>query len=74
VLEKIAAAHGATARQVALRFLLRHPEVFVIPKASGAAHVEDNARAAALELSEAELASIDAAFPRGKPQRGLPMV
>ena len=74
VLQEIADDHGATARQVALRFLLRHPEVFVIPKASSIAHVAENAGAATLELSAAELARIDAAFPRGKPRRGLPMV
>jgi diketogulonate reductase-like aldo/keto reductase len=74
VLEKIAAAHGATSRQIALRFLLRHPEVFVIPKASSVGHVEENAGAAALDLSEAEAAAIDAAFPRAKPPRGLPMI
>jgi diketogulonate reductase-like aldo/keto reductase len=74
VLEKIAAAHGATSRQIALRFLLRHPEVFVIPKASSVAHVEENAGAAALDLSEAEAAAIDVAFPRAKPPRGLPMI
>jgi len=74
VLEEIAKAHRATARQVALRFLLRHPEVFVIPKASSTAHVAENAGAAALELSAAELAGIDAVFPRGKPRRGLPMI
>ncbi len=74
VLEEIAEAHQATARQVALRFLLRHPEVFAIPKASSMAHVAENAGAAALELSAAELARIDAAFPRGRPRRGLPMI
>jgi diketogulonate reductase-like aldo/keto reductase len=74
VLQEIAAARRATPRQVALRFLLRHPEVFVIPKASRVAHVEENAGAAALELSGAELAKIEAAFPRGKPRRGLPMI
>jgi diketogulonate reductase-like aldo/keto reductase len=74
VLEEIAEAHQATARQVALRFLLRHPEVFVIPKASSMAHVAENAGAATLELSAAELARIDTAFPRGRPRRGLPMI
>jgi diketogulonate reductase-like aldo/keto reductase len=73
VLGGIAAAHRATARQVALRFLLRHPEMFVIPKASTIEHVAENAGAATLELSDAELAQIDAAFPRGKP-RALPMI
>jgi diketogulonate reductase-like aldo/keto reductase len=33
VLQQIADLHGATARQVALRFLLRNPAVFAIPKA-----------------------------------------
>jgi diketogulonate reductase-like aldo/keto reductase len=74
VLEKIALAHGARARQVALRFLLRSPEVFVIPKAAGMAHVADNAAALALELSDADLAEIDAAFPLCKARRGLPMI
>src|SRR3981081_2588306 len=56
VLEEIAEAHQATARQVALRFLLRHPEVFVIPKASTILHVEENAGALKFELSDAEIA------------------
>jgi diketogulonate reductase-like aldo/keto reductase len=74
VLEEIAAAHQATPRQVALRFLLRHPDTFVIPKASTLPHVVENAAALSLELSDAELARIDAAFPRGAPPRGLPMI
>jgi diketogulonate reductase-like aldo/keto reductase len=74
VLAEIAEAHHATARQVALRFLLRNPEVFVIPKAATAAHVTENAGAAAIELNEAELAQIDTVFPRGPPRRGLPMI
>jgi diketogulonate reductase-like aldo/keto reductase len=74
VLREIAEAHGATPRQVALRFLLRYPEVLVIPKASNLAHVIDNAAAAQLRLSETDIAAIDAAFPRGKPARNLPMI
>jgi diketogulonate reductase-like aldo/keto reductase len=74
VLHEIAAAHDATARQVALRFLLRSPEVFVIPKAADLAHVAENAGAAGFELSDVEIAKIDAAFPRGRPRRGLPMI
>jgi diketogulonate reductase-like aldo/keto reductase len=73
VLHEIAAAHGATARQIALAFLLRHQEVFVIPKASSSLHVEENAGAAGCRLSDADLALIDAAFPRGRP-RGLSMI
>jgi diketogulonate reductase-like aldo/keto reductase len=74
VLNDVAAARGATARQVALAFLLREPSVFAIPKATTPAHVAENAGAAALRLTDAEVASIDAAFPRGKPRRSLPMI
>jgi diketogulonate reductase-like aldo/keto reductase len=74
VLEAIAASHGATARQVALRFLVRKPSLLAIPKASSIAHVEDNAAAGSLWLSEAELARIDAMFPLGSIPRRLPML
>ncbi|HUG91071.1 MAG TPA: aldo/keto reductase, partial [Planctomycetaceae bacterium] len=100
VLEEIAAAHGATARQVALAFLVQAGKtgtgtaeraserdeggssaepvpvlsVFAIPKAARVEHVEENAGAGELRLSEAESARIDAAFPRGKRRRELPML
>jgi diketogulonate reductase-like aldo/keto reductase len=74
VLNQIAAAYGASARQVALRFLLRHPNLFAIPKAAHVEHVEDNAGAGELELSDAEIASIDAAFERGPRPKHLPMI
>jgi diketogulonate reductase-like aldo/keto reductase len=74
LLHEIAAQHGATARQVALAFLLRHADTFVIPKASSAVHVAENAGAAGLKLTAEDIARIDAAFPRGKPRRGLPMI
>src|SRR5262249_10332193 len=72
-LAQIAATHKATARQVALAFLTRRPSVFAIPKASQAVHAGDNAGAAALKLTEADMAAIDKAFPRGA-KRGLPMI
>jgi diketogulonate reductase-like aldo/keto reductase len=74
VLREIADAHKATPRQVALRFLLRHPEVFAIPKATDIAHVTENAGAGALELSDSDIAGIDRAFPLGKEPRDLPMI
>ncbi len=73
-LATIAARHDATSRQVALAFLTRRPSVFAIPKASNAKHVEENAGAAALELSDADLMLLDMAFPRGKKPRSLPMI
>jgi len=72
VLAEIARLHGATSRQVALRFLLRHRAVFTIPKAAAIAHTEDNARAGDLELSPDELARIDESFPLGRKPRALP--
>ena len=74
VLSEIAGSHGAAARQVALAFLTRRPSLFAIPKAASAAHVEDNAGAGRLKLSDAEIGRIDAAFPRGPRPRGLPML
>jgi diketogulonate reductase-like aldo/keto reductase len=73
VLAEIAAAYGATPRQVALRFLLRRPSLFVIPKSARAVHTAENAGASELLLSEEELTRIDHAFPRGA-DRGLPMI
>ncbi|MGO9451215.1 MAG: aldo/keto reductase [Candidatus Binataceae bacterium] len=72
VLAEIAAAHNATPRQVALRFLVRHPSLFTIPKASSPEHVNENAGAGDLRLSKAELAAIAAAFPLSSRRRGLP--
>jgi diketogulonate reductase-like aldo/keto reductase len=74
VLAEIAASHGATMRQVALRFLVQRPSTFTIPKASSAEHAADNAGAGALILTEAERARIDAAFPLGPRPRRLPML
>jgi len=74
VLEEIATSHGATPRQVALRFLLRRKSSFAIPKASSPEHAVDNAGVGALRLTDAELARIDAAFPLGPRPRRLPML
>jgi diketogulonate reductase-like aldo/keto reductase len=74
VLQQIAAAHNATPRQVALRFLVRRPSLFTIPKASRPEHAAENAGAGDLYLSPAELAMIDEAFPRGPRPRELPVI
>jgi diketogulonate reductase-like aldo/keto reductase len=70
VLDEIAAARQATPRQIALAFLIRRKGVFAIPKTSVPRHVEENAAAADLQLSDDEIRRLDAAFPRG-PGRGL---
>ena len=74
VLQAIADAHKASARQVALAFLTRAPSVFAIPKASSAEHAADNAGAGNLKLSDSEIAALDKAFPRGPKPRSLPML
>jgi aryl-alcohol dehydrogenase-like predicted oxidoreductase len=59
-IEKIAAAHGATAAQVALAWVLsRSPRVVTIPGMKTRAHLADNLAAAQLQLSAAQLAMID---------------
>ena len=74
MLTAIADRHNSTPRQVALSFLTRRPSLFAIPKASNPEHAEENAGAGALDLSEADLARIDAAFPLGARPRSLPML
>jgi diketogulonate reductase-like aldo/keto reductase len=74
VLQEIADAHDLTPRQIALAFLVRHPSLFTIPKSSSVGHTADNARAGDLQLSDAEIARIDDAFPRGPRPRELPMI
>ncbi len=74
LLQAIADAHSATPRQVAVRFLLRYPSLFAIPKASSVAHVEENVGAGELRLTDDEIARIDKAFPRGPKPRALPML
>jgi len=72
VLQEIAAAHNATPRQVALRFLVRLPFFFAIPKASSPEHAAENALAGDLRLTEEEYARIDRSFPLGPRPRELP--
>lgn len=59
-LRGVAERHGATPAQVAIAWGMRHPNVISIPKAADAAHVRDNAKAATLVLTDADLAEIDA--------------
>ena len=59
-LDKLAKAKGATPGQVALAWLLkRSPVMLPIPGTSKVAHLEENAAAASLVLTDAEFASLD---------------
>lgn len=54
-LDDVAAAHGATAAQVAIAWLLqRSPAILPIPGTSSVAHFEEDVAAAGLELSDME--------------------
>jgi diketogulonate reductase-like aldo/keto reductase len=74
VLQQIADAHGATPRQVALRFLVRRPSLLAIPKAANTEHAAENAGAGTLTLTDDDIAAIDRAFPLGRRPRSLPML
>jgi diketogulonate reductase-like aldo/keto reductase len=74
VLKEIANAHEATVRQVALRFLVRRSILFAIPKAASLEHIAENAGAADLHLTEAEINQIDQAFPLDSRPGHLPML
>jgi diketogulonate reductase-like aldo/keto reductase len=72
-LADVASSLDATPRQVALAFLILQSEGFTIPKAASRAHVEENAAAAALELTEEAVQQLDRAFPRGAHRGGVPL-
>jgi diketogulonate reductase-like aldo/keto reductase len=74
LLAQVAAAQQATPHQVALRFLTRRPGVLAIPKAARLDHAAENAAAGDLQLTDAELALLDQAFPLGSRPRSLPML
>lgn len=70
---RIAQARGATAAQIALAWVLRHPDVIAIPKAAREDHMRENLGAATLELSAAELEVIDRLFPAPRRKQPLAM-
>ncbi|SEA61780.1 aldo/keto reductase [Rubrimonas cliftonensis] len=62
----VAAAHDATPAQVAIAWVLSRGEhVATIPGAKRRRWLEENAEAAALTLSPAEIAALEGAFPPG---------
>jgi diketogulonate reductase-like aldo/keto reductase len=73
-LARIAGDIGRTPAQVALAWVMRHNDVIAIPKAGSVAHVAENHGAADLVLSDADLAALDAAFPRPRGDRPLEML
>jgi diketogulonate reductase-like aldo/keto reductase len=74
VLSQLAERHGATARQIALAFLTRRPDLFAIPKSTHLEHLKENAGGARLALSAQDIAAIERAFPVGRRRRGVAML
>jgi aryl-alcohol dehydrogenase-like predicted oxidoreductase len=62
LLDAVARAHGATPSQIALAWVLkRSPVMLPIPGTGKVAHLEENTAAAAISLTDAEFAALDAA-------------
>jgi diketogulonate reductase-like aldo/keto reductase len=74
VLARIAKAHGASPRQIALSFLTRETTVFTIPKAASAEHALDNAAAGDVALSASDISALEKVLPRGAKPHHLPML
>ncbi len=73
-LAEIGRRHDATAAQVALAWVMRQPGVIAIPKATRIEHVSENRAALRIELTHADLADIDAAFPPPRGKQRLEMI
>ncbi|MHB1853835.1 MAG: aldo/keto reductase [Acidimicrobiales bacterium] len=69
-LDRIASAHQAKPAQVALAWVVHHPNVVAIPGASSVAQVVSNAETADLELSRDELDELNAASGAFNPETG----
>ena len=70
-LGKVASKHGYAPAAVALAWVLRHPGVITIPKATQPEHVRANLKALDVQLDAEDLATLDAAFPA--PKRASPL-
>ena len=62
---QLATEKGCTPAQLALAWLLTRPDVIPIPGTSSVARLEENVRAADVHLTEADVARIERALPRG---------
>jgi diketogulonate reductase-like aldo/keto reductase len=65
---------GATPAQVALAWVLRHPDVMAIPKSAHVDRVRENFGALDIELGPDDRARLDAAFPPPARKKPLEMI
>lgn len=73
-LRDVAARYGATPAQVALAWVIHHPNVVAIPGASTIEQLERNVEAAQLELSNDDFAWLTDESDRFEPVRGVAAV
>ena len=73
-LRAIAQRAGASSAQLALAWVLRHPNILAIPKATRLEHVRANRAAAELRLDAATLEALDRIFAPPQRKRPLQMV
>ena len=71
VLTTVANRHRATTAQIALAWVLRQPDMMVIPKAATLEHVRENRAALHIRLTHQDHAELDRAFP--PPRRPRPL-
>jgi aryl-alcohol dehydrogenase-like predicted oxidoreductase len=70
VLRQVAEAHDATAAQIALAWVIRHPAVTAIPGASSVEQLEHNVAAAQIDLTQDEYEALETASDRFRPVTG----
>ncbi|WP_336767649.1 aldo/keto reductase [Pantoea endophytica] len=73
-LQQIAQQKGISVAQVLLAWVIRQQGVLAIPKASSVAHVQQNAAALSINLTNEELSIIDRAFPAPQSKTALDVV
>ncbi|MET0429889.1 MAG: aldo/keto reductase [Microvirga sp.] len=73
-LARVARRHGVSPAQIALAWVLRHPDVIAIPKAADLRHVAENRAAADIALVQEDLDELDAAFPPPRRRKPLEML
>jgi diketogulonate reductase-like aldo/keto reductase len=73
-LSAVGRRHNATPAQIAIAWSLRDGNTISIPKAASLAHLEENAAAAAIKLTDQDLAEIDAAHRPPRSKQSLEML
>jgi diketogulonate reductase-like aldo/keto reductase len=69
VLSGVAEARDATIPQVMLAWVLRHEDVFAIPKTSSIDHLEENLAAVDLDLTDEDRQRVEQVYPQGDDTR-----